>query len=94
MDVKQSWGGISISLGIISLLWSVMSLNGVIGQDHLFTDIGAFLNLTGSNLYDKTYAENILEVDRHKNFIVLLTGIGMAIVGSLLMKSCHRKKAI
>ncbi|MCD9465932.1 molybdenum cofactor biosynthesis protein [Photobacterium iliopiscarium] len=87
MDVKQSWGFISISLGFISLLWSVMSLNGMIGQDHLFAEMGAFLNLTGSNLY----AENILAVERHKNFVVLLTGIGMASIGFLLIRGCYRK---
>ncbi|WP_279151818.1 molybdenum cofactor biosynthesis protein [Photobacterium iliopiscarium] len=91
MDVKQSWGFISISLGFISLLWSVMSLNGMIGQDHLFAEMGAFLNLTGSNLYDETYAENILAVERHKNFVVLLTGIGMASIGFLLIRGCYRK---
>ncbi|WP_297476548.1 molybdenum cofactor biosynthesis protein [uncultured Photobacterium sp.] len=93
MDVKQSWGFISVSLGFISLLWSVMSLTGMIGQEHIFTEMGAFLNLAGSDLYDNTYAENIFAVDQHKNFVVLLIGICMAIIGSLLMKSYPVKSA-
>lgn len=91
MDIKQSWGFIAISLGIISLLWSVMSLNGMIAQEHLFAEMGSFLSLTGSDLYDETYAENMLAVDRHKNFIILLTGISMASIGSLLIRGCYRK---
>ncbi|KAE8177491.1 molybdenum cofactor biosynthesis protein [Photobacterium carnosum] len=93
MDVKQSWGFISVSLGVISLLWSVMSLSGMIGQEHIFTEMGAFLNLAGSDLYHNTYAENILAVDQHKNFVVLLAGICMAIIGSLLMKNYSRKSS-
>ncbi|MEC6816063.1 molybdenum cofactor biosynthesis protein [Photobacterium toruni] len=91
MDVKQSWGFISVSLGVISLLWSVMSLSGMIGQEHIFTEMGAFLNLAGSDLYHNTYAENILAVDKDKNIIVLLAGICMAVIGSLLLKRYPRK---
>lgn len=91
MDIKQSWGIISIFLGIISLLWSVMSLNGIIGQEHIFTEIGSFIHLASSDLYNHTYAENMSTADRHKNFIILLTGISMASIGSLLIRGCYRK---
>ncbi|WP_058119440.1 hypothetical protein [Photobacterium kishitanii] len=86
MDVKQSWGFISISLGVVSLLWGVISLSGMVGQEHVFTEMGSFLTMTGSDLYNSTYAENILAAERHKNFVVLLAGIVMATIGSLLMK--------
>lgn len=87
MDVKQSWGFISISLGVISLLWGMVSLSGMVGQEHVFIEMGSFLKMTGSDLYNNTYAENIVAAERHKNFVVLLVGITMAIIGSLLMKN-------
>ncbi|PST93254.1 molybdenum cofactor biosynthesis protein [Photobacterium sp. NCIMB 13483] len=86
MDVKQSWGFISASLGVISLLWGAVSLSGIVGQEHVFTEMGSFLTMTGSDLYNSTYTENMLAAERHKNFIVLLAGIVMAIIGSLLMR--------
>lgn len=86
MDVKKSWGFISITLGVISLLWGMVSLSGIIGQEHVFAEMGSFVTMTGSNLYNSTYTENMLAAERHKNFIVLLTGVVMAIIGSLLMK--------
>lgn len=91
MDVKQSWGFISISLGVISLLWGMISLSGIVGQEHVFTEMGSFISMAGSDLYNSAYTENILAAERHKNFVVLLTGVLMAIIGSFLIRNCLSK---
>lgn len=86
MGINKSWGFILISIGVVSLLWGGGALCGMIGQGYVIIEIGSVMNTFGSDLYGALYLENTIMEERHKNIIVLLSGIGMTTMGSLLMK--------
>lgn len=85
MDVKKSWGFASIAIGMLSLIWGCISLSGMVGQEQLFADMSHFVQFSDSQLISKSM-EQSLAAARHKNFIVLLTGLVMSLVGAMMVK--------
>lgn len=86
MDVKQSWGFISISMGIVSLLWAVISLSGIIGQERVLVEMSAYIHASSTDLSNTYYAEQMIAATRHKNFVLLLSGAMMALIGAVMVK--------
>ncbi|WP_408901333.1 molybdenum cofactor biosynthesis protein [Photobacterium piscicola] len=86
MVINKSWGFISISIGVVSLLWGGGALCGMIEQKYVLTEISSVMNAFGSDVYSAYYLENTIAEERHKNIIVLISGISMTTFGSLLMK--------
>ncbi|EAS65488.1 molybdenum cofactor biosynthesis protein [Photobacterium angustum] len=91
MDVKQSWGFISISIGVVSLLWASISLSGMVGQEHVLMEMGSYIHASSTDFPNANYAEKVLAAERHKNFVVLLTGLFMALIGSIMVKGRFNK---
>ncbi len=85
MDVKKSWGFASIAIGMLSLIWGCISLSGMVGQEQVFADMSHFVQFSDSQLISKSM-EQSLAAARHKNFIVLLTGLVMSFVGAMMVK--------
>ncbi|MCG3845295.1 molybdenum cofactor biosynthesis protein [Photobacterium damselae] len=85
MDVKKSWGFASIAIGMLSLIWGCISLSGMVGQEQVFADMSHFVQFSDSQLISKSM-EQSLAAARHKNFIVLLTGLIMSLVGTMMIK--------
>ncbi|TGZ34820.1 hypothetical protein EQ875_01920 [Photobacterium damselae subsp. damselae] len=85
MDVKKSWGFASIAIGMLSLNWGCISLSGMVGQEQVFADMSHFVQFSDSQLISKSM-EQSLAAARHKNFIVLLTGLVMSLVGAMMVK--------
>lgn len=85
MDVKKSWGFASIAIGMLSLIWGCISLSGMLGQEQVFADMSHFVQFSDSQLISKSM-EQSLAAARHKNFIVLLTGLVMSLVGAMMVK--------
>ncbi|HIF9449009.1 TPA: molybdenum cofactor biosynthesis protein [Photobacterium damselae] len=85
MDVKKSWGFASIAIGMLSLIWGCISLSGMVGQEQVFADMSHFVQFSDSQLISKSM-EQSLAAARHKNFIVLLTGLVMSLVGAMMVK--------
>ncbi|EJN6959115.1 TPA: molybdenum cofactor biosynthesis protein [Photobacterium damselae] len=85
MDVKKSWGFASIAIGMLSLIWGCISLSGMVGQEQVFADMSHFVQFSDSQLISKSM-EQSLAAARHKNFIVLLTGLIMSLVGAMMIK--------
>ncbi|KJG24378.1 hypothetical protein UB37_04910 [Photobacterium iliopiscarium] len=86
MVVNKSWGFISISIGVVSILWGGGALCGMIEQEYVLAEISSAMNAFSSDLYGTYYLENTMAEERHKNIIVLLSGASMITIGSLLMK--------
>ncbi|WP_318516362.1 molybdenum cofactor biosynthesis protein [Photobacterium leiognathi] len=91
MDVKQSWGFISISIGIVSLLWASISLSGIVGQEHVLLEMGSYIHASSTDLSNTNYADKVMAAERHKNFVVLLSGLVMALLGSIMIKGRFNK---
>lgn len=85
MDVKKNWGFASIAIGMLSLIWGCISLSGMVGQEQVFADMSHFVQFSDSQLISKSM-EQSLAAARHKNFIVLLTGLIMSLVGAMMIK--------
>ncbi|HIF9465605.1 TPA: molybdenum cofactor biosynthesis protein [Photobacterium damselae] len=85
MDVKKSWGFASIAIGMLSLILGCISLSGMVGQEQVFADMSHFVQFSDSQLISKSM-EQSLAAARHKNFIVLLTGLVMSLVGAMMVK--------
>ncbi|HIF9074441.1 TPA: molybdenum cofactor biosynthesis protein [Photobacterium damselae] len=85
MDVKKNWGFASIAIGMLSLIWGCISLSGMVGQEQVFADMSHFVQFSDSQLISKSM-EQSLAAARHKNFIVLLTGLVMSLVGAMMVK--------
>lgn len=85
MDVKKSWGFASIAIGMLSLIWGCISLSGMVGQEQVFADMSHFVQFSDNQLISKSM-EQSLAAARHKNFIVLLTGLIMSLVGAMMIK--------
>ncbi|NVH48773.1 molybdenum cofactor biosynthesis protein [Photobacterium damselae] len=85
MDVKKSWGFASIAIGMLSLIWGCISLSGMVGQEQVFADMSHFVQFSDSQLISKSM-EQSLAAARYKNFIVLLTGLVMSLVGAMMVK--------
>ncbi|WIH25244.1 molybdenum cofactor biosynthesis protein [Photobacterium damselae] len=85
MDVKKTWGFASIAIGMLSLIWGCISLSGMVGQEQVFADMSHFVQFSDSQLISKSM-EQSLAAARHKNFIVLLTGLVMSLVGAMMVK--------
>ncbi|MGF1759582.1 molybdenum cofactor biosynthesis protein [Photobacterium sagamiensis] len=86
MDVKRSWGFISVLIGAFSLLWGCISLSGMVGQEQVLSDMGGFFAAGGSDFLASYNAEQAMAAARHKNVVILLTGIVLSAVGTLMMK--------
>ena len=91
MDVKQSWGFISISIGIVSLVWASISLSGMVGQEHVLLEMGSYIHASSTDFSNTNYAEKVMAAERHKNFVVLLSGLVMALLGSIMIKGRFNK---
>ncbi|MGQ5485823.1 hypothetical protein ACUHZR_12790 [Photobacterium damselae subsp. piscicida] len=55
------------------------------GQEQVFADMSHFVQFSDSQLISKSM-EQSLAAARHKNFIVLLTGLIMSLVGAMMIK--------
>ncbi|MBE8126895.1 hypothetical protein Q8W15_05020 [Photobacterium damselae subsp. piscicida] len=55
------------------------------GQEQVFADMSHFVQFSDSQLISKSMEQN-LAAARHKNFIVLLTGLIMSLVGAMMIK--------
>ncbi|WP_044178316.1 hypothetical protein, partial [Photobacterium damselae] len=56
-----------------------------VGQEQVFADMSHFVQFSDSQLISKSM-EQSLAAARHKNFIVLLTGLIMSLVGAMMIK--------
>lgn len=70
---------------MLSLIWGCISLSGMVGQEQVFADMSHFVQFSDSQLISKSM-EQSLAAARHKNFIVLLTGLVMSLVGAMMVK--------
>ncbi|TLS70049.1 molybdenum cofactor biosynthesis protein [Photobacterium damselae] len=70
---------------MLSLIWGCISLSGMVGQEQVFADMSHFVQFSDSQLISKSM-EQSLAAARHKNFIVLLTGLIMSLVGAMMIK--------
>ncbi|OLQ79183.1 hypothetical protein BEI67_16875 [Photobacterium damselae subsp. piscicida] len=57
----------------------------MVGQEQVFADMSHFVQFSDSQLISKSM-EQSLAAARHKNFIVLLTGLIMSLVGAMMIK--------
>jgi len=57
----------------------------MVGQEQVFADMSHFVQFSDSQLISKSM-EQSLAAARHKNFIVLLTGLVMSLVGAMMVK--------
>ncbi len=86
MDVKRSWGLISILLGVLSLLWGGVSLDGMLGQELVFSEMNQFLAAGSGDLLSSFSAEHATAEARNKNVIIISTGIVLSLCGMLMMR--------
>ena len=71
MVINKSWGFISISIGVVSLLWGGGALCGMIEQKYVLTEISSVMNAFGSDVYSAYYLENIIAEERQFSCLFL-----------------------
>ncbi|MCW8330252.1 molybdenum cofactor biosynthesis protein [Photobacterium sp. SDRW27] len=86
MDVKKSWGYISILIGGLSLLWGAVSLSSMAAQEQVFSDMGRFMDAGGGDFFTSYNAEHAISEAKNKNVVILSTGLILSSLGSFLMR--------
>ncbi len=85
MSMKKSWGYVSLLVGFISVVCGVISLSGSVGQELLLTEMGEFSYSMAYNLSNEE--SHLLEQEKEKNTIIVITGCVLSLVGAWMMKS-------
>ncbi|KXI21108.1 hypothetical protein [Photobacterium sanguinicancri] len=90
MDIKKSWGFISLLIGMASLLWGGVSLGDMMGQHQVVSDMGGFFSAGGHEFFDVNSAAQIAAQAKQKNMIIFITGVGLSVIGAVLMRGQWR----
>ncbi|MGR5063926.1 hypothetical protein [Photobacterium sp. DNB22_13_2] len=86
MDIKRTWGFLSLLIGSVSLIFGFITIGGMIGQAQVVSDMGSFISAGGGDYFHSFSSQYAASEVKHKYQLLLSSGIVMMALGGLMMR--------
>ena len=86
MDIKRTWGFLSLLIGSVSLIFGFVTIGGMIGQTQVVSDMSTFISAGGGDYLHSFSSDYAASEVKHKYQLLLSSGIVMMAIGGFMMR--------